>query len=295
LTMTMMPDYPHVSVNGRLIPAKEACIPLTNLASFHGFGVYESIQVEQGVPFLLEKHISRLFQSASLINMQMPGTETDVANWALELIGHDNIEQALLRIRALGVTNDSTDEPLVYILPRPARHYPQSYYRQGVWVITFAGARPLPRCKSLNTLVNFLAMREARRKGAHEAILLQQGVITEGSRTNIFAVCDGQLLTTDEYHALPGITRDLALKLAAEAGIEVREKVLLLEEAHRWQEFFITSTSRHIIPVVRIDELTVGDGTVGPLTRELMARFAAYYADYLKSHAAPARLPTGAG
>lgn len=281
----MKPDNNHVSINGRIVPLDQAGIPLENEANFHGYGVYEAIEIRQWTPFHLEDHVARLFQSTSLIGINMPGTEKEVVGWALALLEHDSVERSLLRMTVLGDAEEG-DQTLVNIWPTPLPYYGPECYTQGVQVIAFAGTRPIPRCKSLNTLISFLASRKASRQGAYEAILVDRGGMTEGARSNAFAVRDGVVLTADGVCALPGITKDLVLKLAAEAGIEVREQQgLPLEELPGWQEFFISSTTRHIMPVVRIDDLTVGEGRVGPVAKELMARFEAYHAGYLNRHA----------
>jgi D-alanine transaminase len=140
----------------------------------------------------------------------------------------------------------------------------------------------MPACKSLNTLVNLLARRHALRAGAHEAVLCSNGKLTEGSRSNIFAVYKREVLTPPSNQVLPGITRDIVIKLAAEAGYTVRERSLWLAEVERYDEFFITSTSMHVMPVVEIDGIRVGNGCVGNVTSELMQRFEIYHHQYLE-------------
>jgi branched-subunit amino acid aminotransferase/4-amino-4-deoxychorismate lyase len=271
----------HVSLNGKIVPADMARISLLNPAWQNGFGVYESIEVIKGVPFHLEEHLARLADSARLIELELPYVAADMTRWVKDLIAR--IEgDCILRVVALGAASED-DERTVAILPQLLPRYPEQYYHCGVRLVSYEGCRHLPACKSLNTLVNFLARRHATRAGVHEAVLCSNGKLTEGSRSNIFAVQRGELLTPPTGQVLSGITRDIALRLAAEAGIVVRERSLYLAQITQYDEFFITSTSMHVMPVVAIDDLEVDRGHVGRVTAELMQHFDEYHRRYFES------------
>lgn len=276
-------EFEHVILNGRIRPASEARVSLFSPALFSSFGVYESIEVVEGVPFHLQDHLARLVESAEMIDFNLPYTASDIAGWVRRLVLKDGHRDCMLRIIALGVTQ-AADEALVAVLPRPLPRYPDSYYREGAAAITFEGSRPLPACKSLNTLVNYLARRQAVRAGVHEAILRTDGEMTEGSRSNIFAVRRGELLTPPSDRVLSGITRDTVIRLALQAGYRVSEVPLDLRDLSRYSEFFVTSTSMHIIPIIRIGSALVGEGKVGPVTDGLMDRFEQYHRDYIENN-----------
>jgi len=108
--------------------------------------------------------------------------------------------------------------------------------------------------------------------------------MTEGSRSNIFAVRHTELITPPADRVLSGITRDIVIRLAVEAGYRAAEVPLHLKDLTRYSEFFVTSTSMHVIPIVRIGSALVGEGRVGPVTLDLMNRFEQYYRDYLDQH-----------
>ena len=134
----------------------------------------------------------------------------------------------------------------------------------------------MPACKSLNTLVNYLARREANRAGALESLLHHHGYLTEGSRTNLFAVRAGELITPPASKVLSGITRDIILKVMQEAGHPVIE-TLLPVDLSLYEEFFISSTSMHVMPITQIDSRPVGNGQVGPVTKLVMDQFKVHY------------------
>jgi branched-subunit amino acid aminotransferase/4-amino-4-deoxychorismate lyase len=275
-------DFEHVVLNGRVRPASEARVSLFSPALFNSFGVYESVEVVEGVPFHLRDHLSRLVESAEMIDLGLPYSIYEIGNWVNHLIQENGHRDCQLRVIALGATHIE-DEALVALLPQPLPRYPDSYYWDGAAVITFEGCRPLPACKSLNTLVNYLARRQAVRAGVHEAILRTNGEMTEGSRSNIFAVRRDEILTPPPDRVLAGITRDITIRLALDAGYSVSESPLSLMDLSHYSEFFITSTSMHIIPVVRISDALVGEGQVGPVTLDLMDRFEKYHRHYVDS------------
>ncbi|GAB4533548.1 MAG: branched-chain-amino-acid transaminase [Anaerolineae bacterium] len=273
-------DFEYVILNGRLRPASEAQVSLFSPALFSSFGVYESIEVIDGVPFHLHDHLARLAESAAMIELSLPYSIYEITSWVNRLIPQNGNRDCLLRVIALGVTQ-AEDEALVAILPQPSPRYADSLYQDGASVITFEGARAMPACKSLNTLVNYLARRQATRAGVHEAILCSGGEMTEGSRSNIFAVCQDEIRTPPADRVLSGITRDIVIQLARKAGYRVSEAPLYLRDLPQFSEFFITSTSMHIIPTVRIDRVLVGEGRVGPVTLDLMDRFERYHRSFV--------------
>ena len=138
------------------------------------------------------------------------------------------------------------------------------FIAKGATAITFEGQRSLPQAKTLNTLVSFLAQRYARAAGVHEGLLHHDGHLTEGSNSNLFAVIDDTLLTAPAQQVLSGVARDMVFHVAGQDGIPLRETDLQLSDLPRWDECFITSTSRHVMPLTAIDGRPVGDGRVGP-------------------------------
>jgi D-alanine transaminase len=147
----------------------------------------------------------------------------------------------------------------------------------GVAVITLPDLR-WARCdiKSINLLPNVMAKQAAAAAGAHEAIFVRDDVFTEGAATNLFGVVDGTVRTHPASTAvLPGITREIALELARALDLPVREEPLAVDELPGADELFLTSTTNDVMPVVAVDGRSVGDGTPGPLTRQLAAAFAA--------------------
>ena len=267
-----LPTY--VLRNGALVLPAQASISVFNPAIYGAFGVYESMQVANGVVFARDAHMQRLAHSAEIVGLRLPADLATFRRWIAEVLEANAATDCTLRLFVVG---GDGDEAAAFIWPQPPTIFPATYYADGVAVITVEGERDLPQAKSLNTLVTFLARRRAQEQGVHEALLHHAGYLTEGSNSNLFAVIDGQVLTPPGEQVLSGVTRDLLVSLSQGHECAIREARLALADVSRWSECFITSTSRHVMPVTTLDGRPVGDGRVGPLTRRLAARFEDYF------------------
>ena len=272
--MTTLPLL--VSRNGRMIPPSEAHISIFNPVIFGAFGVYESIQLFRGVIFLLDDHLERLAESAAAIELELPVDLAAIAAWTHEAIAANGCQDALIRLFALGPTVHAGAE--VFIWPESPRTFAPEMFEQGVGAVSYHGERALPHAKSLNTLVNHLARVRALQAGEHEGLLVDRlGCITEGSSSNLFVVQAGTLVTPPAADVLAGVTQEEVLKLAVQLAIPVERRPLPLSELSRWDEAFLTSTSRHVLPLVRLDGHLIGAGRSGPVTETLRAAFEAHF------------------
>jgi len=264
-----------VSRNGVMIPAAEASVSIFNPAIYGSYGVYESLQVVNGVVFEQEAHLQRLAHSAQIVELPLPADLMTIGIWISRVVAAQECPNCTVRLFVVGPDNGG--EPAAFVWTQPPPVFPPSYYTEGVTAITFEARRFLPGAKSLNMLASFMAQRRAREAGVHEALLHHDGCLTEGSNSNLFAVINDVVLTAPDHEVLAGVTRDVLMALARGAGIHVREMLLPLDEIVGWDECFITSTNRHVMPVTRIEGRPVGDGKVGPLTRRLRELFEANF------------------
>lgn len=265
-----------------MIAPAQANISIFNPVIYGAFGVYESIQLCRGVIFKLGDHLERLAESADAIDLTLPGSQAAIARWTHETVAANGCQDAIIRLFALGPSQH--DGPEVFIWPEPPRAFPADMFRKGVGAVTYRGERALPHAKSLNTLVNHMAKTRALSAGEHEGILVDRnGCVTEGSSSNLFVVQDGALLTAPPQDVLAGVTQQEVLKLAEELNIQVERRALPLDERERWDEAFLTSTSRHVLPLVRLDGRPIGVGTPGPLTLQLREAFEALFQETIQT------------
>jgi len=270
----MSQKFPFALVDGAIIPFDAAQISLAHPVFLTSFGVYESIQVENGHPFCLDSHITRLLASAVQLAIELPPFAT-LRQWGDALIRTLPAASYALHMLAIGA-NNGAETPTVAFLPKPIARYPAEYYTMGAAAITYPGERLLPQCKSFNTLINHLARAEARRNGALEALLVSGGQILEGARSNVFGVDHrGRLITPPAAKTLSGITKEVLLHEMATSPTPLVEADLPADAP--LTELFITSTSMHVMPITRLNGQPVGDGRVGTVTRMAMERFEAFF------------------
>jgi D-alanine transaminase len=270
-----------VYINGSFVPRAEARVSVEDRGFVFGDGVYEVLRVINGRLFAARFHNQRLEKSLDGIRITLRGQDSPAR---FVEIGKDLLRQnGLLQGEAtlyMQVTRGAATrahhfpapdvEPSVYV--SVARFTPSvDLAENGASVITHPDLR-WGRCdlKTLNLLPNVLASQTAKERGAFEAMLIRDGVVTEGAKTNFFGVVDGTLRTHPcDNHILPGITRSVLRDLASEVGIGLDETPIKASEIPRLSELFLTGTTTDVMPVVKLDDKPVGKGRPGELTRKL--------------------------
>lgn len=271
--MTQPLPTPYAIVNGELLPDTGAGFPVHHQSLVDSFGIYETVKVEAGRFFHLAWHLRRLGQSAEILDLNLPATLDDIDRWARQLVATSS-GFGLLRIVAYG--SDGSHPPVCGLYMKPQPHLPAEVFDQGVRVVTSEGERFRPLAKSTNCLAQAMARFKAQRQGAHEGLIVDRhGHITEGSTSNLLVVSNGALLRPLPGTALEGVTEGIVLELASQMGIPIHHTALPLASIAGWDEAFITSSNRRIIPIRQIDE-TALPASPGPLTRRLMEAFHAY-------------------
>ncbi len=259
-----MAIYDNILHNGELIPKDQACFPVYTPSLVGALGVYETILVKNGRYVALPEHLQRLFQSVEGAQLRMqPGMET-LLQWA-ELAITANEPDGLMRILVMDLGKPFAD---VYFYENSYTPPTPEEYANGVAVVLYRGERAMPLVKSFNTLVPGLARKAAQAAGVHDAFLINRdGDITEGSNCNVFVVQDGALTAPPLGAALEGTVMRRVMALAAELGVPFRRRPLPVAEISLWQEVFITSTRRGVLPVRQVGDVVIGPP--GPITRRL--------------------------
>ena len=273
-----MPDV--ASVNGVITPLEEAVIPVLDHGFLFGDSVYETLRTHRHKPFLFTRHFMRMERSARSIELALPWSRestfsevrrtTDAAGLSSEC----RIRLTITRgIGTVGPDPGSCKSPNVIIIVTPLVEQPESVYEQGVDVVISSLHRTLhlADAKTGNLIRTVLAQRESRLAGAFEAILLTpDGWISDGITSNVYLVKRNKVLTPSrEACSLEGITQGTVLELARRSGLEVVEGLLHPSEIEQADEMFLTSTTREVVPIVRVDGRPVANGKPGPVTRGL--------------------------
>ena len=276
-----------VNVNGRLSEAIDATVSVFDHGFLFGEGVYETLRTYNRRPFLLDRHLDRLRSSADLIALPVPLADAtfarriDDAMAAVDTTGDLHIRLLLTRgVGELSYDPAACPTPTVVIIALGHTETPAPVAARGIKIIVSSVIRNhpdalSPRIKSNNLLNNALAMQEALRAGADEALMCNyRGEVAECAQSNVFLVRDGVALTPPlESGLLEGVTRNFVLEVGAAAGIPVREQTLGREDLDTAHEIFITGTTREVLAVTAVDNAVVGTGQPGPVTRALADAF----------------------
>lgn len=286
----------YVYVNGKIVRAKEALISVFDHGFLYGDGIYETLRVYDGVVFKLEEHLSRLFRSASLIGLSIPLDINLLKIAVYETLIANSLRNAYARITisrgkgSIGLDPDLCPEPTIVIFSQEFRKYPKAFYQNGIHLIIPATRRNYhkavnPQIKSLNFLNNILAKIEAKKKNAHEAIMLNmRGNLTEGTISNVFFYKDKRLCTPSlECGILDGITRGMIIDLSLKEGIQVHQGRFLKEDIYTAEEVFITNTTMEVIPVSKIDDRGISVGNIAKFIRATYQREVKAYVSEIKA------------
>lgn len=275
-----------IYLDGKYVDEEEAKLSVFDHGLLYGDGVFEGIRAYHGRVFRLKEHIERLFESARSINLDPGLSKEEMTNVVLETCRRNNLRDAYIRLVVtrgrgdLGLDPEKCPKASVFCIAAAIQLYPAELYEKGLELVTVGTRRNAPdaldpRIKSLNYLNNVMAKIEASKAGAPEGLFLnKEGFVAEATGDNIFIVKEGQLITPPPYVGLlEGITRNVVMELAKEAGIPVYEKVFTRHDVYVADECFLTGTAAEVIPVVKLDNRIIGDGRPGPITKDLITMF----------------------
>jgi D-alanine transaminase len=269
-----------VIVNGEIINRGDSKLDYEDRGYQFGDGVYEVVRVYNGKLFTANQHISRLLESAEKIRLTISYSVSEIIAQLEQLINENHLLYGTIYLqftRGVAPRNHafpSADVKPVYVAYTKELPYAGAM-KNGVKALTTEDIRWL-RCdiKSLNLLGNILAKQKAAEAGCFEAIQHREGIVTEGSSSNISIIKNGTLKTHPATNLiLNGITRQVMLKQCADVGIDVVEQTFSLEELFDADEVILTSTTSEIKPIVEIDGKKIGDGKPGTITKQLQQLF----------------------
>lgn len=272
-----------VNINGTISPIADGRVSVLDHGFLFGDNIYETLRTYRSQPFLFNRHFDRLERSARAIFLALPWDRAKTKAEVLKTIAAAGAGEHRIRItitRGIGDTSPdpgTCDTPNAVIFATPFSELPESVYANGVEIVvsSFYRSRQLGDAKTGNLLRSVLAIREAKAAGAFEAITLTaDGKISDGITANLWLVQGNRLLTPSiESGILEGITRAVVLELARREGLQVVEELLDLGEVARSSELFLTSSTREIVPIVRVAGKPVGTGHPGPVTMRLLAAY----------------------
>ncbi len=276
-----------VYIDGEFYPQSEAKISVYDHGLLYGDGIFEGIRAYDGVVFKLDEHLDRLYRSAHAMMLKISLTKTEMKKAVLDTLKTNNLRHAYIRLVVtrgvgdLGLDPRKCSNPTIIIITTPLiQLHSEDRKKNGItamvsWVKRDPVDATTHEIKSLNYLNSILAKIEANIANVDEAICLdKRGFVSEGVAENIFMVKNGEIRTPPTTTgALPGITREVVIRLAKRLRYAITERNMTPNELFNADEVFFTGTAAEIIPVREINKRVIGTGKTGPITQRLMKEF----------------------
>jgi branched-chain amino acid aminotransferase len=279
---------PTIWLDGKWYDRETAAVSVYDHGLLYGDGVFEGIRIYGGRIFRLAEHLDRLYDSAHAIWLTIPISKEEMAAVTEEGVRRSGIKEGYIRhivtrgVGDLGLDPRKCGKPSIIIITDTIRLWPEEVYETGLKVVTAGTPIPQreslsPRVKSLNYLAHILAKVEGIQAGADEVLMLDSaGTVAEGSGQNIFIVKNRRIVTPSAFAGiLKGVTRDVVMELARDAGFEMTESLINRYDIYTADEAFFTGTASEIVGIRSLDGRNIGSGKPGPVTRDLRARFQA--------------------
>lgn len=277
-------------MDGQLVPPEQATVSVYDHGLLYGDGVFEGLRIYNSRVLKMRTHLERLYDSARSIFLRIPYSIDELEQAIRATVEANHRTDGYIRlvvtrgVGSLGVNPLQCPRPCTIIIVDDIQVYPPKAYQEGLAVISAATVQKHPgslnpRIKSLNYLTNMMAKLEAISAGAEEAIMYNaQGFVAECVGDNIFTVKYGRsqpVISTPPVHAgiLEGVTMNLVIELAREAGYEVVRPDMTRHDLYIADEIFLTGTGAEVVPAVKIDGRPVGDGKPGKVTMQLIAAY----------------------
>lgn len=269
-------NEPYVYLNGDIVPASDARLSCFDIGLLRGYAVFDLLRTIDGKPFLLAEHLTRLRASAAELSLNVPVSDDEVSAAIAELLRRNRHDEATVRmVLTGGVSRDGMTfdprEPTFFIMTHELHEPPAEVYEQGGKLVTHEHKREIPAAKTTNYLTMLQNRDKTVEAGALDLLYHDGECIYEAASASVYFVSDGTILAPKD-DVLLGTIGSLVLDLAKDS-YEIVFGAISIADAFAADEAFLTSTTRGIIPIVRIDDSMVGDGTPGPVTRELMDRY----------------------
>ncbi|MBC7888745.1 MAG: aminotransferase class IV [Ferruginibacter sp.] len=262
-------------VNNYFLDEDKATLQIGDLAIHRGYGVFDFFRIRNNVPLFLDDYLDRFFSSAALMRLQPNQTRDQLTAIIFELILKNNLGESGVKLILTGGYSPDSYEPVApnLVILQQKLQVPQTgSFTTGVKVITHEYQRDLPSVKSINYLMGVWLQQKVKEQHAADVLYYKHGVISELPRANVFMVTQDQRIVTPSHNILYGITRKKLLELAAtKYTTELRS--VDIEEIKNAAEVFMTSTTKRLLPITQLDDVVIGNGKAGPVTRLLNTAF----------------------
>jgi branched-subunit amino acid aminotransferase/4-amino-4-deoxychorismate lyase len=266
--------HPFCFFDNKIVKVNKVGLKLNDLGVLRAAAVFEFSRTYDGKPFLFHEHFKRFITSAKLAGIPFNKKESEVLKIVLKLIKlnkHKNVNIRFVLTGGVSKKGLEIERPLFYILIEKQNLLNPIVYKKGGKLITVEHLRQLSRAKTTNYLVAVKNQKIKKEKGAVEILYTYKGKILEASTSNFFAII-GNNIITPKKNILFGTTRNFIIKIAKDK-FKIKEKDLFVKDIKKFDEAFITATNKEIVPIVKIDNLKIGNSKPGIKTKKLIEFF----------------------
>jgi branched-chain amino acid aminotransferase len=269
-------------LNGQFVDEDHLLISPRDLGYSRSYAAFDFMITTGGRPFMMDRHMDRLFNSCQTISLSVPWSKQQIADWVQQTVDANELsdEDMVMRIIVSGGSSGTltpAKTPTIVIIVEARIACPPEDYANGVRILLNEFDRYEPQAKTTN-YVHAVRVMKAAPDDVDEIIYFSNNIVREGTRSNIFAVING-ILTTPKTGMLGGITRSVILNDLA-LTIQAKARDFTVQDLLSATEVFITATGKEVMPVTKINDMLVGDGTVGDVTKEIMTKFKNFFESY---------------
>ena len=269
-------------LDGQFVDEEHLLISPRDLGYSRGYAAFDFMVTSGGRPFMLDRHIDRLFNSCQAISLNVPWSRKQVSDWVQKtvdmnkLVNKDMVIRIIISGGSSGTLIVAKTPTIIIIVDKRIMCSPEDY-ENGVCILLTEFDRYEPQAKTTN-YVQAIRVMNAAPHGVDEIIYTSNNMVREGTRCNIFALING-ILTTPKTGILEGITRGIILN-ELELSIEVEERDFTVQDLFSATEVFITATGKEIMPVKKINDVPIGDAMMGDISKEVMTKFKNFFKSY---------------
>jgi D-alanine transaminase/branched-chain amino acid aminotransferase len=275
----------YVYLNDRLVESEKAVLHISDLAIQRGYGIFDFFRVRDNVPLFVADHLERFIHSATLMHLSVPFPKEKLQAILQELIKKNNIPNSGIRMILTGGYSPDAYQPVSpnFIIQQNPLMIPDTSAPKSISIITHEFVRDIPEAKTINYTMGIWLLKKLAEQNADDVLYHTQGVVTEFPRCNFFIVTQDNTVITPDKNALKGVTRKRILALGA-PHFRIQEGTITLDDIRQAKEAFLTSSTKRIQAIVKIDDHLIGDGSPGAVTRTLLKLLQEAEREYVATH-----------
>jgi branched-subunit amino acid aminotransferase/4-amino-4-deoxychorismate lyase len=263
-------------INGQILSLEKAVFPVSDLATLRGYGIFDYFLFLKNQPLFIEDYLDRFYKSSQLMFLEVPLNREELKKHIQELINANGQNKGSIRLLLTGgdspdgYTPGSPNLAVLQYMPSPVN---PDLYEKGIKLMMNEYTRELPEIKTINYLNGIRLLGELKSKNAHEPLYHFGGLLRETVRSNVFIVDGDGVMHTPDAGILMGITRKKIIEIAPKLGISLKVGSVPVEVLSSCREVFVTGSNKKVMPVIEIDDMTIGNGKPGPVFQKIQHAF----------------------